>query len=74
MDHELSPPWTLLNIAKAIKAGLLAQPSAQHTIEENIAYQMVNNRLTFQEQSWVPDAFKVPNWSLSPLQEQTIAR
>ena len=58
MDHDLSPSWTSLNIAKAIKAGLFAQPSAPHTIEENIAYQMVNNGLTYQEQSWVPDACK----------------
>ena len=29
MDHDLSPPWTLLNIKKAIKAGLFAQPSEQ---------------------------------------------
>ena len=50
MDHDLSPSWTSLNIAKAIKAGLFAQPSAPHTIEENIAYQMVNNGLTYQEQ------------------------
>ena len=38
MDQDLSPPWSLLNITKAIKAGLFAQPSTQCTIEENIAY------------------------------------
>ena len=58
MDHDLSPPWTSLNIMKAIKVGLLAQPSAQCTIEENIAYQMVNNGLAYQEQSRVPNACK----------------
>ena len=51
MDHDLSPPWTLLNIAKAFKLGLLAQPPAQCTIEENIAHRMVNDRFTYQEQS-----------------------
>ena len=56
MDHDLSPPWTLLNIMKAIKLGLFAQPPAQSTIEENIAHQMVNNGITYQEQSWIPDA------------------
>ena len=56
MYHDLSPPWTLLNIMKTIKAGLFAQPSAQCTIEENIAYQMANNGLAYQEQSWIPDA------------------
>ena len=56
MDHDLSPLWILLNIVKAIKSGLFAQPSAQCTIEENIADQMVNNGLTYQEQSWIPDA------------------
>ena len=58
MDHDLSPPWTLLNITKAIKSGLFAQPPPQCTIEKNIAHQMVNDRLTYQEQSWVPDAPK----------------
>ena len=58
MDLDLSPPWTSLNIVRAIKAGLFAQPSAQCTIEENKASQMVNNGVTFQEQSWVPDACK----------------
>ena len=56
MDHDLSPPWTLLNIMKAIKLGLFAQPAAQCTIEKNIAHQMINDRLTYQEQSWTPDA------------------
>ena len=56
MDHDLSPPWTLLNIAKAIKAGLFAQPFPQCTTEKKKAYLMANNVLTFQEQSWVPDA------------------
>ena len=58
MDHDLSPPWTLLNIAKAIKAGLFAQPLPPHTTEKKKAYVMVNNGLTFQEQSWVPEAGK----------------
>ena len=56
MDHDLSPPWTSLNITKAIKAGLFAQPSEQILRKDNAAYQMVNNGLTFQEQSWVPSA------------------
>ena len=58
MDHDLSPPWTLLNIMKAIKSGLLTEPPAQHTIGKNIAFQMVNDGLTYQEQSWVSDAPK----------------
>ena len=56
MDHDLIPPWTLLNIAKAIKSGLFAEPPAQCTIGKNIDFQMVNDGLTYQEQSWVPDA------------------
>ena len=47
MDHDLSPPWTLLNITKAIKSGFFTQPPAQCKIEKNIAHQI---------QSWVPDA------------------
>ena len=38
MDHDLSPPWTLLNIEKAIEVELFAQPSAQPIREENTAY------------------------------------
>ena len=38
MDHDLSPPWTLLNIVKAIKAGLFAQPSEQILRQDNTAY------------------------------------
>ena len=56
MDHDLGPPWTLLNIMKAIKSGLFSQLPAQCTIEKNIAHQMVNDGITYQEQSWLPDA------------------
>ena len=66
MDHDLSPPWTLLIIAKAIKAGLLAQPLPQCAIEGNKAYLMVNNGLTFQEQSWVPYAHEGAQQVLIP--------
>ena len=38
MDHDLSPPWTLLNIVKAIKVGLFVQPSAQLLRDDNTAY------------------------------------
>ena len=58
MDHDLSPPWTSLNIMKAIKAGLFALPPPLCTIEGKRAYLMVNNGLTLQEQSWVPKAGK----------------
>ena len=74
MDHDLSPPWTLLNIAKAIKSGLFAQPLAQHSIEENIAHQMVNNRLTYQEQSWIPNAPEGAQQVFIPAKEWTIAK
>ena len=63
MDHDLSPPWTSLNIMKAIKSELFAQPPAQCMIEKNIAFQMVNDGLTYQEQSWVPDAPEGPQLS-----------
>ena len=56
MDHDISPPWTLLNITKAIKAGLFALPPPPCTMQVKRAYIMVNNRLIFQEQSWVPEA------------------
>ena len=66
MDHDLSPTWTLLNIAKATKAGLFAQPLPPHTKEKKKAYLIVNNGLTFQEQSWVPKAGKGTQLVLIP--------
>ena len=74
MDHDLSPPWTSLSIAKAIKTRLFAQPLPQWTTEEKKAYLIVNNGLTSKEQSWSLMHARAPNWSLSPLQDQTIVR
>ena len=74
MDHDLSPPWTSLNIAKAIKSGLFAQPPAQHTTEENIAHQMVNTGSLTKNNHGSPMHLRAPNWSLSPLQEWTIMK
>ena len=56
MDHDLSPPWTPLNMVKALKFGLLIIPPEQQTTERNKVFQMVTNRDTYQRQSWMPDA------------------
>ena len=56
MDHDLSHPWTSLNISKAIKTGLFALPLPPCTTDKKKAYVMVNNGLTIKEQSWVPEA------------------
>ena len=56
MDHDPSPPWTLLNLVKALKFGLLVIPPEQRTIKRGKAFQMVNNRATYQRQSWIPEA------------------
>ena len=66
MDHDLSPPWTSLNIVKAIRAGLFALPPPPCTTERKKAYLMVNNGLTFQEPSWVPEAGKGTQLVLIP--------
>ena len=66
MDHDISPLWTSLNITKAIKAGLFALPPPPCTMQGKRAYLMVNNRLTFQEQSWVPEAGKGTQLVLIP--------
>ena len=58
IDRDLSPPWTLLYIVKAIKSGLFTEPPAQLIIGKNIAFQKVNDGLTYQEQSWDPDTPK----------------
>ena len=56
VDHDLSPPWTLLNIAKELKFGLFIEPPEQHTIERNIAFEWQLTGSPFQEQSRIPDA------------------
>ena len=56
MDHDLSPPWTLLDMVKALKFRLFIVPPEQQTLERNKAFQMVNNNATYQRQSWIPDA------------------
>ena len=38
MHHDLSPPWTSLNMAKALKFGLFIIPPEQQTIERNKAF------------------------------------
>ena len=38
MDHDLSPPWTLLNMAKALKFSLFIILPEQQIIERNKAF------------------------------------
>ena len=38
MDHDLSLPWTSLNMVTALKFGLFIVPPEQHTIERNKAF------------------------------------
>ena len=56
MDHDLSTLWTLLNMVKALKFRLFIIPPEQQTLKRNKAFQMVNNRATYQRQSWIPEA------------------
>ena len=53
MDHKHSLPWTLLNMVTALKFGLLIIPPEQRTIKRGKIFQMVNNRATYQRQSWI---------------------
>ena len=55
MDHDLSPPCTLLNVAKVLKFGLLIIPQEQEQLRGK-GFIMVNNRATYQRQSWIPEA------------------
>ena len=55
MDHDLSLPWTSLNMVMALNSRLLMIPPEQSTIEKGKAFLMVNNRATYQRQSWIPD-------------------
>ena len=56
MDLSLTPPWVLLNTAKAIKLRVLIAPREQRTIERGQPFLMVNNRATYQRESWIPEA------------------
>ena len=56
MDHDLSPPWTSLNMVKTLKLGLFIIPPQQRTLERNKAFQMVNNKVSYQRQSWILEA------------------
>ena len=56
MDYDLSPPWTLFNMTMALNLRLFIIPPEQSTIEKGKAILMVNNRVTYQRQSWIPDA------------------
>ena len=56
MDYDLSLPWTSFNMAMALNLGLLIIPPEHSTIEEGKALLMVNNKVTYQRQSWIPDA------------------
>ena len=38
MDHDLSPPCTLLNMANALKFGLFIIPCEQETIKRGKAF------------------------------------
>ena len=56
MDLYLTPLWMLLNVAKATKLGVLIAPQEQKTIKRGQPFLMVNNRATYQRQSWIPEA------------------
>ena len=56
MDHDLSPPWISLNMVKALNLGLLIIPQDEKIIRRGQPFLMVNNRATYQRQSWIPEA------------------
>ena len=56
MDYDLSPPWTLFNMAMALNLGVLIIPPKQRTIERGTTLLMVNTTATYQRQSWIPEA------------------
>ena len=69
VDHDVSPPWTLLNMAKAVKFRWFIIPPEQQTLEMNKTFQMVNNRATYPLTH-----LQASKQSLFPLQEQTTAQ
>ena len=55
MDYDISPPWTFFNMAMTLNLGLLIIPLEHSTIKEGKALLMVNNKVTYQRQSWIPN-------------------
>ena len=56
MNYNLSPPWISFNMVMALNLGLLIIPPEQSTMDRGKALLMVNDRATYQRQSWIPDA------------------
>ena len=56
IDYDLSPPWTSFNMVMALNLGLLIVPPEHSTIKEGKPLLMVNNKVTYQRQSWIPNA------------------
>ena len=56
MDYDLSPPGTLFNMVMALNLGMLSIPPIHRTAEMGNAILMVNNRATYQRQSYIHDA------------------
>ena len=56
MDHDLSPPWTALNMVKALNLELLIIPQEEKIIGRAQPFLMVNNRATNKRQSRIPEA------------------
>ena len=38
MDHDISPPWTLFNMVKALKFQLFIIPPEQQTLKRNKSF------------------------------------
>ena len=58
MDYDISPPWTLHNIVKAINAGILLAPYAHRGAQKGKSTLMVNMRDNYQRQSYISDVPK----------------
>ena len=55
MDYDLNPPWTSFNMAIALNLRLIIITPKHSTIDKGKALLMVNNKVTYQRQSWIPN-------------------
>ena len=51
-EHDISPPWTLFNMVMALNIGMLILPCIHRTANRGKPTIMVNNRATYQQQSY----------------------
>ena len=72
IDYDLCPHWTLFNMVMALNLRLLIIPPEQRPSERGKALLMVNNRATYQRQSWIPESLTGEQVLFTPVAEHKL--